>query len=103
MTINNSLFTNENTKVEQFGDDRYLILSSADESNGSVFAEIKLQSGPVKEAGVNGCFPQDLLLIVLTRLQEYQKRHTHVVRTLALSPRSRKLSCGLEKGQMTGK
>lgn len=73
MIINNSLFTNENTKVDKFSDDRYLISSSAGEGNGSLFAEIKFQTGPVKEAGVNGCFIPDLLLIALTRLQEYQK------------------------------
>lgn len=38
-----------------------------------VFGEVSFQSGPVKEAGVNGCHQEDLLAIVIDRLQHFQK------------------------------
>ena len=37
------------------------------------FARIKFQSGLIKEHGINGCFMEDLLNIVITRLGNYQK------------------------------
>jgi len=37
------------------------------------YAKIKFQDGPVKEFGVNGCHQEDLLAIVLDRLQHFQK------------------------------
>ena len=36
------------------------------------FGYIKFQSGPVKEAGINGCHQEDLLIIVLDRLESFQ-------------------------------
>lgn len=39
----------------------------------TVFAKIKFQEGPVKEFGINGCFIEDLLTIVIGRLEEYQR------------------------------
>jgi hypothetical protein len=33
---------------------------------------IKFQKGPVKEHGVNGCFHEDLIAIVIDRLQSFQ-------------------------------
>lgn len=35
-------------------------------------AIIKFQNGPIKEAGVNGCYNEDLLVIVLDRLNGFQ-------------------------------
>ena len=37
------------------------------------FGMISFQNGPVKESGVNGCHQEDLLSIVLDRLQNFQK------------------------------
>lgn len=36
------------------------------------FGIIHFQNGPVKEAGVNGCHQEDLLAIVIDRLQHFQ-------------------------------
>ena len=37
------------------------------------FAKVSFQNGPVKESGVNGCHQEDLLAIVIDRLQSFQK------------------------------
>ena len=37
------------------------------------FGHVKFQNGPVREAGVNGCHQEDLLVIVIDRLQHFQK------------------------------
>lgn len=40
--------------------------------SGYPFASVSFQNGPVKEHGVNGCHQEDLLLIVVDRLQCFQ-------------------------------
>ena len=42
------------------------------ETSTNPFATVHFQNGPVKEKGVNGCFQEDLLLIVADRLQSFQ-------------------------------
>lgn len=37
------------------------------------FADIKFQKGPIKENGVNGCHNEDLIAIVIDRLQCFQE------------------------------
>lgn len=37
------------------------------------FAIISFQNGPIKEAGVNGIHQEDLLAVVIDRLQSFQK------------------------------
>lgn len=37
-----------------------------------VFACIRFQRNPIKEAGVNGCHNEDLIAIVIDRLQAFQ-------------------------------
>lgn len=39
---------------------------------GADFAFINFQNGPVKESGVNGCYQEDLIAIVIDRLQDFQ-------------------------------
>lgn len=39
----------------------------------AVFGSVQFQNGPVKEAGINGCHQEDLLAIVIDRLQHFQK------------------------------
>ena len=36
------------------------------------FASVSFQNGPIKENGVNGCFQEDLLAIVIDRLRSFQ-------------------------------
>lgn len=38
-------------------------------STGEVVAELQFQKGPIKENGVNGCHNEDLIAIVIDRLQ----------------------------------
>jgi len=42
------------------------------EDNHELVANIKFQKGLVKEHGVNGCFHEDLIAIVIDRLQSFQ-------------------------------
>lgn len=44
-------------------------------SNGetfNVFADVKFQYGAIKENGINGCHNEDLIAIVIDRLQGFQ-------------------------------
>lgn len=39
---------------------------------GDNFAKVSFQNGPIKENGVNGCHQEDLIAIVIDRLQSFQ-------------------------------
>ena len=43
-----------------------------DAQGGLPFATINFQNGPIKEFGVNGCHQEDLLAIVIDRLESFQ-------------------------------
>ena len=43
-----------------------------DIGNTEKYADISFQDGPVQEAGINGCHQEDLLIVVLDRLQSFQ-------------------------------
>ena len=43
-----------------------------DNSEKSVYAFVYFQDGPIKENGVNGCHNEDLIAIVIDRLQGFQ-------------------------------
>lgn len=76
--------------MRQIGDNRYTQVEVIDEPNekskacysyaivpakttGAVpFAHVHFQDGPIKEAGINGCHNEDLLTIVIDRLQGFQ-------------------------------
>ena len=38
-----------------------------------IFGQIHFQNGPIKEVGVNGLHNEDLLVVVIDRLQHFQK------------------------------
>lgn len=38
----------------------------------AIFAKIKFQNGAIKENGVNGCHNEDLIAVVIDRLQGFQ-------------------------------
>ena len=38
-----------------------------------IYAKIKFQEGPIKEYGINGCHNEDLIAIVIDRLQNFQE------------------------------
>lgn len=50
---------------------KYIISKFRD--GDTVFSNIKFQTGPINEAGVNGCHHEDLLLVVLDRLKSFQE------------------------------
>jgi len=55
---------------------RYKIMKTRNPNGGiyvpEQYADVKFQKGPVKENGVNGCFQEDLIAIVIDRLQCFQ-------------------------------
>ncbi len=51
----------------------YEVLKKQDPSLSTTFAQVSFQNGPVKEAGINGCHQEDLIAIVIDRLQHFQK------------------------------
>jgi len=77
-TVKNS---NENVEIQVFDEpgeggachEYYLspAVTSADEIAGR-FGNIRFQNGPIKENGVNGCHQEDLLAIVIDRLEHFQ-------------------------------
>lgn len=53
---------------------RYQVLPSTkcETDVAAIYADIHFQEGPIREAGVNGCHQEDLLAIVIDRLQSFQ-------------------------------
>ncbi len=47
--------------------------SVTDTDLNEVFATVRFQDGPIKEAGINGCHNEDLIAIVIHRLQGFQE------------------------------
>ena len=54
---------------------KYRVFGTDTKSNESAipFCKVDFQNGPVKEFDVNGCHQEDLLAIVIDRLQHFQK------------------------------
>ena len=52
----------------------YYICRAVDKADtpAGEFGFVQFQNGPIKEAGVNGCHHEDLLAIVIHRLQAFQ-------------------------------
>jgi len=51
---------------------RILTIPETDEEPIAIVGQISFQNGPVKEFGVNGCHQEDLLAIVIDRLESFQ-------------------------------
>ena len=50
------------------------IIVPVEEPDGPVeYSRVKFQKGPVKENGINGCHQEDLLTIVIDRLESFQE------------------------------
>jgi len=43
-----------------------------DDQDHTICLEVRFQNGPIKEKGVNGCHHEDLIAIVIDRLQHFQ-------------------------------
>jgi len=72
-TTENTVVVSDETK-EGNGYNHYYIspVNQKDNEPCGEFGYIKFQTGPVKEVGLNGCFNEDLIVIVLDRLQCFQ-------------------------------
>lgn len=51
---------------------RELLPADATPLKDDIYASIKFQNGAIKESGVNGCHNEDLIAIVIDRLQGFQ-------------------------------
>ena len=50
----------------------YQVSEKTDGDTTRQFSYVHFQNGPVKENGVNGCFQEDLIAIVIDRLNSFQ-------------------------------
>lgn len=76
MKLTNSLITQKYTEIIhedefKFNAPHHFLIGKAD--THEVLVKIDMQEGPIKENGVNGCANEDLIAIVLTRLESFQK------------------------------
>jgi len=68
--------TKEYTKVEvldergQGNANHHYIVNAVD--GGAILGDVSFQNGPIKEAGVNGIHNEDLIAIVIDRLEGFQ-------------------------------
>lgn len=74
MEVRNGKFTQNYTKVYcedswKYNAPHHFTVLSAE---GKILDEIHFQEGPIKEVGVNGLHNEDLLLMVVTRLEAFQ-------------------------------
>lgn len=51
----------------------YDVIPSKGDGLVGILTKVKFQKGPIKECGVNGCANEDLIAIVIDRLQSFQK------------------------------
>lgn len=52
---------------------KYQVVPAPKSTEIAVFATVSFQEGPVVEHGVNGCHNEDLIAIVIDRMQHFQK------------------------------
>lgn len=73
--VANNKFTTENTKVistinKEFNAYHHYVVANA--HTGEVLCKVDFQEGPIKEVGVNGVFHEDLILMIIDRLESFQ-------------------------------
>lgn len=61
----------ENKKKQKFNAPHHFKVY--DSKTHKIVSEVNFQEGPIKENGVNGVANEDLILMVITRLQAFQK------------------------------
>lgn len=77
MIIKNKKFTTDNTRVECEGKEEqkfnaphhFTVLNN---HTNEILTEVNFQKGPIKENEINGCANEDVLLMVITRLESFQ-------------------------------
>lgn len=79
--LESDLITRENTHI-QYNEEsinfnapnEYIVLRINDNKE---LGNFKFQNGPIKEAGINGLFNEDLIAIVIDRLEHFQNSEFH--------------------------
>ncbi|AIW03271.1 hypothetical protein CPT_Mater114 [Bacillus phage Mater] len=82
--VNHPLLSEKYTRVYRSADsessaihDFYVVSTEVEEGKehtlGKTLADIHFQEGPIKEAGINGVMNEDLLVMILVRLQAFQE------------------------------
>jgi len=77
--LEHDLLTNKHTTVfheKEFNFNaphKFVVTGSNDDGSGTILAEILFQEGSIKEAGVNGVCNEDLIAMVICRLEHFQK------------------------------
>lgn len=77
--LKNPLLTEKYTYIEHDSEEymtnnvphNFDVLSKV--NDGEILGGINFQEGPIKEAGVNGVMNEDLIAMVITRLEHFQK------------------------------
>lgn len=73
--VNQNVAYSDNTILKSSSDkaynayNEYAVISN---NTGEIVAEVKFQEGPIKEVGVNGVSNEDLILMVIDRLESFQ-------------------------------
>lgn len=57
----------------KYGAPHHFKVTHETENTGRVISEINFQEGPIKECGVNGVMNEDLIAMVICRLEHFQK------------------------------
>lgn len=73
--VANSKFTTENTEVfstmnKVFNAYHHYVVANV--HTGEALCKVDFQEGPIKEVGVNGIFHEDLILMIIDRLESFQ-------------------------------
>lgn len=77
ITLKNDLLGSKHTKVfheKEFSYNaphKFKVVDSEDENR--VLGEVKFQEGPIKEHGINGIHNEDLIAMVICRLEHFNK------------------------------
>lgn len=59
----------ENDEDQKFNAPHHFIVKDKD---GNMVCAVDFQEGPIKENGVNGCSNEDLILMIVSRLESFQ-------------------------------
>lgn len=57
---------------KEFNANHYYVVESVNEPV-AILTQVKFQKGPIKENGVNGCCNEDLIAMVIDRLNSFQE------------------------------
>lgn len=63
----------EETEMQYGAPHDFQVRPAKDPASLEVLADIHFQEGPIKECGVNGVCNEDLIAMVITRLEHFQK------------------------------